>query len=204
MKRIINHWTAGSYTASSEDRKHYHFLIEGDGTIIPGKNSIAANAGPLKSGAYAAHTRNCNTKSIGLAVCCMVGAKETPFDPGLFPILSEQWRALVELNATLAAFYKIPVTPQTILTHAEVEKNLGITQRGQWDITAVPEGHGFTETGVIRIPAIMAGETFRADVKQQLDKINMPEPTLLPKAWIKSPDGSTFLLPAGWTWEKAE
>ena len=34
--------------------------------------------------------------------------------------------------------YKITVTPQTVLTHAEVEKTLGVKQKGKWDITRLP------------------------------------------------------------------
>ena len=35
-------------------------------------------------------------------------------------------------------FYNIPVTRQTILSHAEVQPTLGIKQRGKWDIAWLP------------------------------------------------------------------
>jgi hypothetical protein len=31
--------------------------------------------------------------------------------------------------------YKIPVTPRTVLSHAEVQPTLGIKQNGKWDFT---------------------------------------------------------------------
>ena len=45
---------------------------------------------------------------------------------------------MAALVANLALHYKIPVTPQTILTHAEVQPTLGIKQRGKWDVTRIP------------------------------------------------------------------
>lgn len=47
----------------------------------------------------------------------------------------EQWEKSFEVIADLAEHYGILVTNTTILTHAEVEKNLGVPQEGKWDIT---------------------------------------------------------------------
>ncbi|MCM0751496.1 hypothetical protein DEA98_09825 [Brucella pseudogrignonensis] len=84
MKRIICHWTAGTNTANATDKKAYHLLIEGDGTVVRGNASIADNSGSLKDG-YAAHTLNCNTDSIGVSMCAMAGAVESPFKPWRLP-----------------------------------------------------------------------------------------------------------------------
>lgn len=137
MQRIIIHWSAGPHQPTNLDREHYHYIVAGDGVVHPGKWPVEANAKPVK-GQYAAHTLNCNTGSIGVAVAAMAEAVERPFDPGKHPITPAQIDALAALCRTLAKQYGIPVTPQTILTHAEVQPTLGIKQRGKWDITWLP------------------------------------------------------------------
>jgi N-acetyl-anhydromuramyl-L-alanine amidase AmpD len=137
MKRIIIHWTAGGHTPSNLDRGHYHFIIAGDGSVVKGVHPVEANAKPVK-GKYAAHTLNCNTGSIGVAVAAMAGAVERPFNAGKSPITQAQLTALAALCRDLAAKYKIPVTRETILSHAEVQPTLGIKQRGKWDIAWLP------------------------------------------------------------------
>lgn len=134
MKRIIVHWTAGGHIASSLDREHYHFLVEGDLDVIRGHLPITANVPPLREGKYAAHTRGCNSYSIGVSACGMVGAVESPFNAGRAPISEAQFKKLAEVVACLAKRYGIPVTDKTVLTHAEVQPNLGIKQSGKWDI----------------------------------------------------------------------
>lgn len=137
MKRIHGHWTAGNHRASPTDIGAYHTLIEGDGTPVKGKPSIAANSGGTKDG-YAAHTLNANSDAIGISMCGMAGAVESPFNPGRAPLTKVQWDAFIVAVAEHAKFYEIPVTPKTILFHAEVEANLGIKQRNKWDVTRLP------------------------------------------------------------------
>lgn len=138
MKRIVTHWTAGHYIPSEEDLEHYHFIIDGDGKIHRGEHKISANIPPLKEGMYAAHTRGANSYTIGVSLACMALAKESPFDAGVAPMLKIQWTRLIEVCAQLATYYRIPVTPTTILSHAEVQTNLGIPQRQKWDYTVLP------------------------------------------------------------------
>jgi len=137
MDRVICHWTAGSHSAGSADKDHYHILIEGDGTLIRGVYSIKDNV-DTGDGRYAAHTKNCNTGSIGVSLCCMAGAIENPFDPGVHPMTEKQWATLAVVVAELCRFYDIVVTPQTVLSHAEVQGTLGIQQSGKWDYTRLP------------------------------------------------------------------
>lgn len=137
MKRVIMHWTAGAYAASELDKEHYHMVIEGDLDLIKGDYSIKDNE-VIHGTHYAAHTRNCNTGSIGISLCCMAGAIETPFNAGKFPMKKEQMDKLIECVAQLCRFYGIPVTRQTVLSHAEVQPTLGITQAGKWDYTRLP------------------------------------------------------------------
>lgn len=135
MKRIIVHWTAGAHRASGLDRGRYHLLIEGDGKLVRGAASIELNDGCGAKTGYAAHTLNCNTGSIGVALCCMAGATESPFTAGAAPMTPKQWDALPAVLADLCRRYSVPVTPQTVLSHAEVQGTLGIMQRGKWDIS---------------------------------------------------------------------
>lgn len=134
MRRVIFHWTAGNHRANATDKRAYHILVEGDGNLVRGRSSIANNA-PGASGTPASHTLNLNTGSIGVSLCCMVGAKERPFDAGRAPMTIEQWRAAAGAIAELCRRYKIPVTPQTVLSHAEVQGTLGVKQRAKWDVT---------------------------------------------------------------------
>lgn len=137
MKRIITHWSAGSHTPSALDRKHYHFIIDGSGKVHEGNFKPEANLKPV-SGKYAAHTLNCNTGSIGVALAAMAGATERPFNAGKYPITQAQMAALYGLLRKLCDQYGIPVTRQTVLSHAEVHPTLGIKQKGKWDIAWVP------------------------------------------------------------------
>ena len=77
MARVILHWTAGTYKASSLDQEHYHVLIEGDGSVVYGTHDIDANAKPARE-PRASHTRNCNTGSIGVSICSMIGRSNRP------------------------------------------------------------------------------------------------------------------------------
>lgn len=139
MKRIHAHWTGGSYTPSSLDKEHYHVIFDGSGKPHRGIHSIADNVvtSGKTSDHYAAHTLNANSGAIGVSVACMGGldVRETPFNAGKFPMTEAQWDAMCIGIAQMALFYDIPVTDTTVLSHAEVHKNLGIAQRGKWDFT---------------------------------------------------------------------
>jgi hypothetical protein len=134
MQRIHVHWTAGGHRANATDKRAYHILIEADGNLVRGERSIKANQ--RGSGMTpASHTLNANSGAIGISMCCMVGAVESPFKAGSAPMTETQWDKMIEVAADLAKRYRIPVTPVTILTHAEVQPNLNIPQRNKWDIT---------------------------------------------------------------------
>ncbi|OHV84141.1 peptidoglycan recognition family protein [Rhizobium sp. LCM 4573] len=158
MQRVICHWTAGGHRASDFDRSHYHILIEADGNVVRGKPSIALNEAPAKKG-YAAHTRNCNSGSIGVSLCCMALATEAPFNPGPAPMTKAQWDKLAVVVADLCRAYAIPVTPKTVLSHAEVQTNLGIKQSGKWDFTRLafaPDVKGAKACGDLLRAAVAA------------------------------------------------
>ncbi len=136
MIGIVFHWSAGAHIASGLDKTHYHIIIEGSGNLVRGKD-IAKNAAPLPAD-YAAHTKGHNTSIIGVSLACMAGAQESPFKAGSAPMTPTQWGRLPIVLADLCHAYKIPVTRQTVLSHAEVQKTLGIKQNGKWDITWTP------------------------------------------------------------------
>ncbi|WP_186827150.1 N-acetylmuramoyl-L-alanine amidase [Shimia ponticola] len=159
-QRIILHWTAGGARASSVDRKHYHFLVQQDGTIVKGVHGIDANDAP-KKGKYAAHTRNKNTKSIGLSLCGMAGARERPFNPGQAPFNKDQLQVLTRLAAQLCAHYQIPVTRETVLGHGEVQDLLGVTQSAKWDPMVLPWDPSMGKRAV--------GDMMRAMVQAELN-----------------------------------
>jgi hypothetical protein len=144
MSRIICHLSAGGYRASSLDRKHYHILIEKDGELVRGVHSIADNVS-TGDGSYAAHTKGLNTKSIGISVCCMVGAHEDPFKPGPSPMTEVQWEAMAQVAAELADRYGIAITPKTVLGHGEVERELQKPQDGKWDPMVLPWNPGLSK-----------------------------------------------------------
>lgn len=172
LVRVIIHWTAGGSRANALDKKHYHRLVEYDGTIVAGNEEIADNI-VTSDGDYAAHTRNLNTGSIGVAMCGMHGAKESPFDPGASPLTEKQFNAMCILVSDLCRQHSIPVTRETVLTHAEVEPILGVKQRGKWDITRLPFKPDL-------VGAIPVGDYIRDRIKQVLgDTIITPTmPTL--------------------------
>lgn len=136
MKRIICHWTGGSYKVSDLDRKHYHFIFSGTGEEVAGIYPIKANL-KLRGSGYAAHTYRCNTGSIGLSMACMGGAVENG-GVGKYPMTEAQFEKMARKAAALCREYQIAVTPQTVLWHSEVQFNLGIKQRGKWDATILP------------------------------------------------------------------
>lgn len=167
MKRIHIHWTAGPHRATATDREHYHFIVEGDGTVIDGIHKPEANLAIGNGSPYAAHTLNANSGAIGVAVAAMRNARERPFNPGPSPITDRQIEALAALCARLCIKYGISVTRWNVLTHAEVQNALGIAQRGKWDITWLP---GMDAPG----PAIEVGDRLRRMISAEVERIQGP------------------------------
>lgn len=145
MQRIIMHWTAGADGVNDVEADSYHLLVGRDGTVTQGDFAISANIPPLMDNLYAAHTRACNSRSIGIAMDAMAGAQERPFKPGLYPITEIQVDAFCREVARLSVEWNIPVIRTKVLTHAEVQGTLGIRQNNKWDITWLP---GMTKPGL--------------------------------------------------------
>lgn len=185
LSRIIWHWTAGGSKASATDRRHYHFIIEGDGTVVRGNHAPEANrriAAPNDSSTYAAHVAGLNTGSIGISLCGMRNAVERPFTPGPSPITRAQIDALVTLTAELCKKYDIPVMRETTLSHAEVQPTLKVNQRGKWDITWLP---GRTGPG----DPVEIGDKLRAKVREAMKPVQdyVIEPLFAPNIFVAEP-----------------
>lgn len=182
MRRIILHWSAGGHKANATDKRHYHFIVEGDGTVVSGSHLPESNnpiRNPRDSSTYAAHTRGMNSGSIGVSLAAMRGAKERPFQPGPSPVTDRQVEAAAKLVADLCRRHNIPLQRDTVLTHAEVETTLGVKQAGKWDICWLP-GMSAPED------AVVVGDRIRQMVAQAL----APKPaavTPTPNAGTKSP-----------------
>lgn len=134
MKRIIMHWTGGTYQVTDLDREHYHYIVAGDGTVVKGRYKPEANLS-VKDGRYAAHTLGCNTGSIGIACAGMAGGTEAYPELTKYPLGEHQILTMCYQVTELCKKYDIDVTSRTVLTHAEVESTLGIKQAGKWDIS---------------------------------------------------------------------
>lgn len=164
-KRVICHWTAGAYAVSELDREHYHVILEDLAALKRGKDVRAhrgdhtiADNDRTGDGDYAAHTRGCNTGSIGLSVACMAGSARGAGGP--YPLTLLLWERLAQAAAECCKHYGIPVTEQTVLQHGEVERLLGIPQAGKWDVTWLPfEPH---------LSALEVGAQFRRKVDYYL------------------------------------
>lgn len=137
MKRIIIHWTAGTYQPCNTDYEHYHYLINGDGLVINGKYKPEDNKN-CNDGKYAAHTGGGNTGSIGIAMCGMYGFKSKK-DVGKYPLTKIQCERCFKLIAELAKKYNIAITPQTVMTHYEFGlKHPQTSSAGKIDIIYLP------------------------------------------------------------------
>lgn len=140
MKRIILHWTAGSYQANVTDKEHYHYLVTGDGSLITGKYEPEDNLN-CNDGKYAAHTGGGNTGSIGIAMCGM--ANYSPVK-GLtstkYPLKKVQCERFFKLIAELCKKYNLPINKDTVMTHYEFgQSHPNTTSYGKIDINFLPD-----------------------------------------------------------------
>lgn len=168
MDRFHLHWTAGPKMSRPDEAEHYHMILNQDLTLRKGVDiRLNSYAGAAPKG-YAAHTLNANKYAIGYSLAGMRLAKQSPFDPGTEPITEAQWTRAVRHAAQCCLAYGIKVTPKTVLTHAEVTKNLGIQQKAKWDIAILPWQPKDWNT------AEKIGNLFRSEVQHVLEKGEVP------------------------------
>lgn len=143
MKRIIIHWSAGTYMPNSVDLEHYHFLVDDKGKVYNGKYKPEDNLN-CNDGRYAAHTGGGNTGSIGIALCAMLGYKDIK-NVGKYLIKPVQIEALYQKCAELCRQYNIPITSDTVMTHYEFGlKNPNTSSKGKIDIVYLPTNPSLT------------------------------------------------------------
>jgi len=134
--RLTGHHTGGGYTPNATDKKAYPLLIDGDGMVHQGNLPITANivGRRLVRGRYYPHTWKLNSGNLGLAICCMAGARwgDPRGSTKCYP-LQRQVDAFIAEAAKRCAEFGIEVTGRTVLSHAEVEPVLGVKQRQKWD-----------------------------------------------------------------------
>lgn len=134
INKIIIHHTGGSYKACYVDKQCYHYIIQGDGTIVTGVYKPEDNIN-CKDGKYAQHTYLGNTGAIGVAVACnykysMFDKTSTPY-----PLNKKQYSSLINLIVELIRKYNIKLNDVT--THYMHDKQKNIKQ-GKSDITYLP------------------------------------------------------------------
>lgn len=173
IKRIQIHWTAGPKKSREDEHDHYNFVLDQDLTLNRGV-PIEKNARTIQSDFrpgfdYAAHTRAANSFAAGYSMAGMRLAQEKPLIPGPDALTEEQWNRMILHVAQLCKTYRIEVGPKTVLTHAEVQKNLGIKQNGKWDLTILP-----WQTGLPFDTATKVGNLLRAEVSFKLEKGEIP------------------------------
>jgi hypothetical protein len=130
LNKITLHYTGGTYKPNSTDKEAYHYLIDGDGVVHPGKYKPFDNIN-TKDGKYARHCGGGNTGNIGVAICCM-------WDKD-YPIKRIQLEAMCKLVASLSFTHGVPITSKTIFTHAEFgESHPSSTSKGKQDFVSLP------------------------------------------------------------------
>lgn len=73
----------------------------------------------------------------GLSLATAVGG-DLDHIGATYPITEIQFNSMCRKIGELCLKYGIEVGPKTVLSHAEVERTLGIKQRGKWDIAVLP------------------------------------------------------------------
>ncbi len=138
MKRIIYHWSGGSYLPNEVDRAHYHYIIDEKGNIHEGIYKPEDNEN-CNDNKYAAHTGGGNSFSIGIAFAGMCGFNSRK-NIGKYPLTKKQCEAGFELGAKLVKKYKLNIeNPLVIQTHYGFgQRNPQTSSFGKIDIVYLP------------------------------------------------------------------
>ena len=159
IDHIYLHWTAGHYGQACDE---YHLNIGRDGTVYRTCRSLAEKK---------AHTWKRNDRSIGIALDCGYRASvSVPVGAGegeLFgvragakrvrPLLSaevdygpegptpQQIECLAKVTALLCRYLELPITEETVMTHAEAAVADGYgpcsgDPEMRWDLWFLPDG----------------------------------------------------------------
>lgn len=160
MRRLILHWSGGGPVPNAVDLRSYHMLVDQFNRRHFGDLAPEANL-DISDGIYARHAGGFNTGSIGMSLCGMLDATETPFNPGLHPIKKPQYEEACKWSAELLIGYKLTVTPDTCMLHSEVLPRYGAGIY-KWDVNWLP---GMDKPGSHDV----MGNAFRARVTSYYD-----------------------------------
>ena len=157
IKDIYLHWTAGYY---GQDYDEYHLCIDCDGTVYVNCQSLLE---------FKQHTYQRNHGSVGIALCCGVDARswlpdgcsgfdveqayEMPhcaktecalIDFGPEPPTDVQIDVMAKVVAALCDELRLPITPETVMTHCEIAFVDGYGPGDgdpdmRWDLWFLPE-----------------------------------------------------------------
>lgn len=110
IAQIYLHWTAGRYGQVYDD---YHLNIDADGTIYCTCSSLTEQK---------SHTWKRNSGSIGIALCCGLGAQANhgyDADLGQFAPTAVQTEKMAQTVALLVTALGLQLTIDTVMTHCE-------------------------------------------------------------------------------------
>jgi peptidoglycan hydrolase-like protein with peptidoglycan-binding domain len=173
MNRVTWHHTGGGYRSSDLDRRAYHAIVEGDGSVTNGDFTPEDNQGRLQRGRYAAHTAGLNTGNYGIALACMAdGQWSQPRASKFFPRL-EQIDAMLQQTVWACRRWSITPSRQHTLSHAEVAQSVGVPQQGKWDFDYDPWGRRDSRN------AIAIGDELRQEVVNRLGVKQLPKPAAI-------------------------
>lgn len=138
MKRIIIHWSGGSYNINSSVLNSYHYAVSSTGNVIACNHRPEDNE-DCQDGKYAPHTGGGNTGSIGVSMLGMYYAKGQSPKDSKYPLTKKQCEATFKLVAELCKKYNISISPDTVMTHYEFGiQNPKTTSVGKPDIIYLP------------------------------------------------------------------
>lgn len=138
MKRIILHWTAGTYNISAHEKECYHFIVNSKGEVIPGIFKPEDNLN-CADGKYAQHTGGGNTGSIGIAMGGMYVPNGIPVKSSKYLLTKTQCERFFNLIAELCKKYNIPISADNVMTHFEFgRKHPNTSSAGKIDINYLP------------------------------------------------------------------
>lgn len=144
VTRVHWHWTASTYDVVWDVRSHYNDVFDENGYEYDG-GALAQHQASYdwRSKIGVSHTFNANTGAIGLAVAAMSGASAnwnaSTVNPGKYPMTQIQVDSMLKKTVEYCKMFNIKPSPWTTLTHAEVQTNIGIHQKGKWDIRVLPD-----------------------------------------------------------------
>jgi len=143
ITRVHWHWTASTYEVTEDVCRHYNGVFDKDGNEYDGGAPAQQQAAYIPGKVGVSHTLNGNTGAIGLSVAAMGDATanwaENTVNQGKYPLTWEQIDAMLKKTVKYCRAFNIIPSPWTTITHCEVQTNIGIRQRGKWDIRSLPD-----------------------------------------------------------------